>query len=266
MSDKTIHFIAGLPRSGSTLLCNVLNQNPLFHATPTSGIIDIMLAIRNQWDNTAIFKAAPNPAGKEAVLRGILQNYYSIDDKPIIFDKNRLWVGYIEMIEFALGRPVKIIATVRDIVDIVASFEKLYRKHNHIWQFPQERSNHAKWQTVEDRSGIWMDAAEPIGLSYNVMRDAMFSKGFGDRIHIVEFDNLTRQPDVTMKGIYDFLDLEYFFHDFNNVAQSTIEDDTAHGIPGLHTIRSKIVPVESTAKALLGEDVFNKYSNAQFWR
>ena len=265
MEDKTIHFIAGLPRSGSTLLCNVLNQNPLFHATPTSGIIDIMLAIRNQWDNSMMFKAAPNPEGKEAVLKGMLQNYYSINDKPIIFDKNRGWLAYIEMLEFALGRPVKLICTVRDIVDIIASFEKLYRKHTHIWQFPQERSNHAKWQTVEGRAGIWMDAEQPVGTAYNRLRDA-FTRGYGDRIHLVEFETLTSTPDVAMKRIYDFLGMEYFFHNFKDVKQTTFEDDLEHGIPGLHDIRSTIEPVRSNALELLGKDVIDKYSDAQFWR
>ena len=35
--EKTFHFIAGLPRSGSTLLANILAQNPRFHFhfTPT---------------------------------------------------------------------------------------------------------------------------------------------------------------------------------------------------------------------------------------
>ncbi len=61
---KTIHFVAGLPRSGSTLLCNILNQNPKFHATATSGILDIVLAIRNQWENVDTLKAAPNKPGK----------------------------------------------------------------------------------------------------------------------------------------------------------------------------------------------------------
>lgn len=263
--EKELHFVGGLPRSGSTLLCNILNQNPMFHATPTSGIIEIMLAIRNQWDNVTFFKAAPNPEGKEAVLKGILPNYFSTVEEEVIFDKNRAWVSYIEMAEFALGRKIKMLCTVRDIVDIIASFEKLYRRYTHIWQFPQEKSNLCKWQTVEDRADLWMNAEQPIGIAYNRVRDA-FSRGLGDRLHIVEFDNLTRYPDQTMKTVYDFLGHEYFFHDFNNVKQTTSEDDLEHGIPGLHTIRSKVEPVESKALEILGKDTFEKYRDAQFWR
>ena len=253
MEEPTIHFVAGLPRSGSTLLCNILNQNPLCWAGPTSGIIEIMLAVRNQWENVGIFKAAPNMPGKRAVLRGILQNYYSIGgpdgqgplmQRPVLFDKNRAWPAYIEMLEFALGRKVKIICTVRDVVDILASFEKLYRRHTHIWQFPQEKTNHQKWQTTEDRADLWMTAEQPVGCAYNQLRDALKNRGLADRIHIVEFKNLTENPDLTMRHLYNFLGLEYFFHDFENVVQRTMEDDYEHGIPNLHDIRPGRGPLQ----------------------
>jgi len=38
---KTVHFVSGLPRSCSTLLCNLLAQNPRVHATPTSPLHEI---------------------------------------------------------------------------------------------------------------------------------------------------------------------------------------------------------------------------------
>jgi len=31
MSEKIYHFITGLPRSGSTLISSILQQNPKFH-------------------------------------------------------------------------------------------------------------------------------------------------------------------------------------------------------------------------------------------
>lgn len=275
MSEKTVHFVSGLPRSGSTLLCNVLNQNPECWATPTSGLIEIVLAIRNQWENVSIFKAAPNMSGKAAVLQGIIQNYYSVGgsngrgdliDRPVMFDKNRGWIAYIETLEFALQRPVKMIVTVRDIVDILASFERLYRRWTHIWQFPQEKHHIYKWQTVEDRADLWMNAEQPVGIAYNRIRDALQSRGLADRLLILEFEELTRTPEVAMRRVYDFLEMEYFFHNFSLVPQTTFEDDFEHGIPDLHTIRRNIVPVESNALEILGEDTFKKYQDAQFWR
>lgn len=265
MTDKTIHFIAGLPRSGSTLLCNILNQNPRFHATSTSGILDIVLAIRNQWENVNEFKASPNKIGKNAVVKGILQNYYSTANKPVIFDKSRGWCSHIELAEFILDRKVKVLVPVRKITDILSSFEKLWRNQAHEWQFPQEKSNYFEWQTVEGRADIWMKNDQPVGIAYNKIRDVI-SRGLSDRLLFIEFEHLTETPSKTLETIYNFLGEKQFEHDFNNVEQTTSENDDIHGIPGLHVIRPVVQPVPTDAKEILGDGVIKRYSNAEFWR
>ena len=265
MTDKTIHFIAGLPRSGSTLLCNILNQNPRFNATSTSGILEIVLAIRNQWENVTELRATPNKVGKDAVVRGILHNYYGVTERPVVFDKSRAWPGYIELAEHILGRPIKMLVPVRDIVDVLASFEKLWRKQAHEWQFPQEKSNYFEWQTIEGRADIWMQNSQPVGIAYNRIRDAI-SRGYSDRMLFIEFRHLTEHPQHTMEAVYKFLGEEYYPHDFENVEQTTSENDDIHGIPGLHIIRPKVAPVIVDAKQVIGEEAFNKYYNAEFWR
>ncbi len=265
MEQKTIHFIAGLPRSGSTLLCNILNQNPRFNATSTSGILEIILAIRNQWENVTTFQASPNKVGKDEVVKGILHNYYSTTQRPIVFDKSRGWPAYMELAEFILGQKAKVLVPVRSIVDVLSSFEKLYRKNAHNWQFPQEKSNFAQFQTVEGRAETFMNAEQPVGMAYNRIRDAL-ARGFKDRMAFIEFEQLTTRPEEMMKAIYQFIGEEYFEHNFDNVEQTTSENDDMHGIPGLHTIRSKVEPVKSDALEILGKETFEKYSNAEFWR
>jgi sulfotransferase len=263
--SKQIHFISGLPRSGSTLLCNILNQNPEFHATSTSGILDIVLAIRNQWENLAVFKAAPNKAGKAAVVNNILPNYVSIVDRPIYFDKSRGWIAHMEMAEVILGRQAKMIVPVRKITDILSSFENLYRKNAHDWQFPQEKTHFYDWQTMEGRADVWMRSDQPVGIAYNRIRDAI-SRGYSDRLHFVEFEDLVSKPKETMQAMYEFLEYEYFDHDFNYVEQVTQENDDIHGIPGLHVIRNKVEPLPAYGSKLIGEQSYNKYDDAQFWR
>ena len=45
MTDKTYHFITGLPRSGSTLLTAILKQNPRFHASITDSLATIVRGV-----------------------------------------------------------------------------------------------------------------------------------------------------------------------------------------------------------------------------
>lgn len=263
--SKQIHFISGLPRSGSTLLCNILNQNPEFHATSTSGILDIILAIRNQWENIAAFKASPNKLGKAAVVNNMLNNYVETIERPVYFDKSRGWIAHIELAEVILQRKAKIIVPVRKITDILSSFENLFRKNAHDWQFPQEKSHFYEWQTMGGRADVWMRSDQPVGIAYNRIRDAV-DRGYGDRLLFVEFDSLTSQPEVTMRSIYQFLEMEYYNHDFDYVAQVTEENDDIHGIPGLHVIRNKVEPLVSYGHSMIGELAHQKYHNAQFWR
>jgi sulfotransferase len=264
--ERTIHFVSGLPRSGSTLLCNLLAQNPRFHATSTSGILDVMLLVRNQWDKLVEFQATRNEPGKLRVLQGILMSYH--DDpainKPVVFDKSRGWLGHLEMAEAALGRKAKMLVCVRDVRDVLASFERLWRKNAGTRQFAQEAENYFKWQTLEGRCEVWMGPNQPVGIAYNRVKDAL-ARGYRDRLHFVEFQKLTTDPRETMRQVYEFLDEPEYEHDFDHVEQVTWEDDEMHGIPELHNIRPKIEPVEPQWPKYLGKvgDVYAQHN--QIW-
>ena len=43
---QIIYYQSSLPRAGTTLLQNIIGQNPAFHVTPTSGMIDLVLGAR----------------------------------------------------------------------------------------------------------------------------------------------------------------------------------------------------------------------------
>ena len=54
---RSIHTIAGLPRAGSTLLCQILNSNPRFHVTPTSAVLDMLKTMRGNFSSNMTFRA-----------------------------------------------------------------------------------------------------------------------------------------------------------------------------------------------------------------
>lgn len=261
--EKSFCLISGLPRSGSTLLCNILNQNPRFHATPTSGVLQMLLTIRNNWNKISAFAAVRNEPAKLRVLRAMLLSFYSDVDKPIIFDKNRGWPGHFEMIEALLGHKPKMLVTVRDVRDVLASFEQLWRKESRTGQTPQEKSFPQEFKTITGRCQVLMKSSQPVGDSYNKMKDAL-QRGHANNMHFITFENLTTDPKKVMKEVYKFLGEEYFEHDFDNIEQTTKEDDFFHGFTDLHTIRGEIKPVPSYWKEVLGPfaESFEKYN---FW-
>lgn len=264
--NKAVHFISGLPRSGSTLLCNILMQNPRFWASATSGILDVMFGVRNQWDKLIEFRAmdpAESEAAKLRVLRGILDAYYGNVDRPVVFDKSRGWLAHLEMAEAVLGCEARVLVPVRDLREVLASFELLWRKTSATRQMAQEPANYFKFQTVEGRCEVWCRADQPVGLAYNRIKDAL-ARGFRDRMHFVEFEKLTRNPERTMRAVYEFLEEPYFEHDFDRVEQVTFENDEVHGIPGLHTIKPEVAPVPARWPDVLG-NAAGKYAGLELW-
>jgi len=170
--QHTFHFISGLPRSGSTLLANVSAQNPRFHTTQTSGIAEIMFLVRNNWDKMVEWRAHPDEEGKIRVLRGILESYYANVEKPVIFDKSRVWVSLLEMAETVLGYKPKVVVPVRDIRDVLASMEKIWRKTAGTAQTAHEQAHYLQFQSVEGRLNAWMNDL-PVGVAYNRVKDAV---------------------------------------------------------------------------------------------
>lgn len=264
--EKKINFISGLPRAGSTLLCNILAQNPKFHATATSGILNVMVMIRNQWSSFEEFAAAPehNMPAKKRVLKSTLFSYHAEPENKVIFDKSRGWLAYMEMAEMVLGKKAKVLVPVRDLRDVLASLEKLWRANAATRALSQEIANQVEWKTLAGRCKVWADASQLVGQSYNNIKDAL-ERGFKDRMHFVPFEDLTGSPKKTLKGIYDFLDEEVYDHDFNNVEQVTVEDDLVYGMQDLHKIRRKVEKMEPQWPSILGEEIAKNFEGQECW-
>jgi sulfotransferase len=49
---QKIFFQSSLPRAGSTLLQNVMGQNPDFYVTPTSGVLELVYAARANYTSS----------------------------------------------------------------------------------------------------------------------------------------------------------------------------------------------------------------------
>jgi sulfotransferase len=65
---KKIFFQSSLPRSGSTLLQNIMGQNPEFYVTPTSGVLELLYAARANYTNSPEFKAQDSELMKKGFI------------------------------------------------------------------------------------------------------------------------------------------------------------------------------------------------------
>ena len=260
---RNIFYLGGLPRSGSTLLCNILAQNKsLYVSKATSGCSEIFYRVKNQWSLvTEHLAEGINQAQMYGVLKSLLQSYHNTYSNVII-DKSRNWLSLYEELEMANGEKPKIIVPVRNLNQVFASFEKLWRKHK--WELTVE--DYPESQTVEGRCNIWSRNDQPVGIAYNRVKD-IISRGHKDDVLFLEFDLLTSNPARAMELVYNYLELPYYQHNFDYVEQYTEEDDlNVHGIPDLHTIRNKVQPLVDDSREILGDELHDKYSNLEVWR
>lgn len=262
---KKIFFQSSLPRSGSTLLQNILGQNPNFYTTSTSGLIELLYRSRNGFTESPEFKAQNEDIMKKAFMgycRGGLEGYFNdITDKPFIVDKSRAWGVNYDFLNGFYTNP-KIVCMVRDLRDVFASMEKNYRKNQHL-NSGVVINPELKGTTVEKRVDHFA-ATPPVGLSLDWLKD-IISQKINKKMLFIRFEDLTKNPQVEMNKVYDFFEVDRFQHDFNNILQLTHEDDVIHGPFGDHKIRQEVKPVKSDCKDILGTQACNWIRNNYNW-
>jgi sulfotransferase len=143
---------------------------------------------------------------------------------------------------------------VRDLRGVFSSMEKNFRKN-------QDKDsgivNHSqmKGTTTEKRVDIWANT-QPVGLAIERIYQ-MIREGIDQKILFIKFEDFCSNPKQEMVKIYDFLELPYYDHDFNNVEQITQEDDSVYGIYGDHTIKKEIKPLKDDYREVLGPGICN---------
>ena len=96
MVDK-IFFNSSLPRSGSTLLQNIMAQNPDFYVTPTSGVFELLYAAQANYRNSPEFKAQDSETmekGWKAFCHNGMFGFFNSRTRQNYYLKKRLILNF----------------------------------------------------------------------------------------------------------------------------------------------------------------------------
>jgi sulfotransferase len=260
--EKTIHFISGLPRSGSTLIANILKQNPQIHGESVSSLASLIGSVNASWSSIEANQEYNNLDAKKGVLKAMIQGYYSHINKPVILDKDRGWIPLIGQVESILDHNVKIVVCVRNPAEILSSFERL-RKENPLF-FTRADLNLREGSNISSRAYYYAGPDGPLGLAHRNLKDAL-TMGYMDRLLFVDYNRYCNSPKSQTKRIYDFLELSHYDHDFNNISQTENYNDVAVGLPNLHKIKSTIDKTTVNCVEYLGLDLYEQYNREIFW-
>lgn len=270
-NQKTYYFMSGLPRSGSTLLSALLNQNPRFYSGPSSPVVPTMIALEQSLSNDELYLAYPKQQQAAKIISSVLENWYSDVEKPVIFEKNRSWVNRLHYIPGYFNIQPKILCPVRDISEILASFISMYRRNPYSGQsripFLDEMLIKSNIPLSDDnRCEVLCSPGGILGASYNGIKQ-VFAEGKEKQIHLIEYNDLINNPEETMKKIYDFLGEEYYKHDFTNIENIHREnDELVYGLRDMHDVRKTLSKVSVDPTSILSENILAKCSGSEFWR
>ena len=255
-----MHFISGLPRSGSTLLAAILRQNPALHAnitSPVGAMVTALLGDMSAGNESAVFFTQ---AQREAVLRGVFTSYYdALGPGLTAFDTNRGWTVRLELLARLFPRS-RMICCVRPIPWILDSVERLIRKNSF------ELSKIFNFDTggnVYTRAAGLMSDTGLVGFPLAAMKQAMHSAE-ASRLMLLPYDTLVNRPAEAMAAVYAFTGVEPFAHDFEHVAFNASEFDARLGTPGLHDVRRQVRGIER--QTILPPDLWARYEGSAVWR
>jgi sulfotransferase len=254
-----LHFISGLPRSGSTLLAALLRQNPNFHAgmsSPVAGLFGALLGEMSERNEFAVFL---DDAKRRRILHAVFGEFYADCQAKVVFDTNRAWCARMPAIA-DLFPEAKVIACVRDLPWIVDSIERLVQKNLYS---PSAIFNYTPGGTVYTRASGVAGSDGMVGFAYDALKQACYGAQ-ADRLLLVQYETLTTQPAKALKAIYDFIGEKPGEHDFEHVDYDVTEFDKRAGTPGLHTVRGKVSAEQRPS--LLPPDLFQRFASDAFWR
>jgi sulfotransferase len=258
---RKYHFISGLPRSGSTLLSSILNQNPRFNASITDSLISYVRSIIINTDAGSGIKSLCPEDKQRIMMRGLVENYY-YDGNDVCFNTNRAWAAYTPLVR-DLFPESKMVLCIREVPWILDSFEQLHAKTPYDLKAIYGNQD---LPTVYQRTNSLIDmnlGLNPlVGLSLQNTKQALFSNE-KDMLCVIEYNALTKNPLGTIKKLYEFLDEPWFEHDFNDVEASYDEYDRALNMHGLHKVRKTVSYIPR--KPILPQDLFERWSSESFW-
>lgn len=251
--DGRFHVLGGVTRSGSTMLCNILAQNPLFHVTDSTNIGAVIRAMVATWSILPETKSdlIRDREGKLeslrmallGAIRGMFEEQFAASKVVIVKDRN--WATQSWLLRHILPS-AKLIITVRDLRDVFASYERQQRRRPILSPLPGGPSSMtaARMQTVLGPQGV-------IGSSVESAFDLHLQQP--KNLVVMKYEELVEKPDEKLYGLYKELKLDNFEHDLDNVQPHVNDVDELYNLHWPHEGKGKV----TDAKVGSWKDIVN---------
>lgn len=252
-----MNVIMGLPRSGSTLLCNILAQNPAFQVEHTNPLPGLLRAMINVWSDSPDIKGGLMPDRREeteAKLDRCAKAFCEawINTDKTVFSKSRGWSGNISALR-KLYPDAKVIVTVRDLREVFASFEKQSEKNPML---------HLGAHSLLDRANNMFNVKGMIGSALEGVQDILNRQ---QDVLFVKYEDFVRDPAQMMNRLYCHLELPEFEHDFENIVNTATDPDHLYLNKYPHDGSGKVEARPPAWHKFMSEEIANGIMQGREW-
>jgi sulfotransferase len=243
MSPKFVG-VTGLPRAGSTLLCQLLAQHPEIdsegHSSP---LCNTLLGMRRLVSDDTFFLSQLDQgfertyAHLTSAMRGFLQGWYHDCERPVVVDKNRAWLHAIEFL-LHLEPDAKLIVCLRELGQIYGSIEAQHQRTilidfiDHLADY--DRLGRADMLFAKDKA-----IGAPL-VSLHAVVD--LPKAVKERLYFLRFEDLMARPTACMAHLYAWLGVSPFDFDPERIAPGPAESDSHYRMKYPHARTARIAP------------------------
>jgi hypothetical protein len=258
---KKIHFLAGIPRTGSSVLSAILNQHPEIHSADSRFnfiLKDLDLSLfKNTFKSGEINNYLTH---RRNIISGFTEGFFKNTSKEVVIDKNIEWTKNYNDVEHLGLHNSKIIICTRPLVEIISSYVNAILKNSLKNSVDETLKNRQMEISIENRALIvW----EEVVKEYYKSMQNLITFVPRDMLMVVDYKDLTSKPKETLKNICDFLEVQNVYEfDFNNIKsnpQVQESNELFKFLPGLHDVQKELIEEKLNPVAILGQELVDYF-------
>ena len=231
-------YVTGLPRSGSTLLCQLLAQHPDVACdgmtSPLFGMVEGLrahLAKDDSFLSRLDTEFDENYRRVGSVYQGIMSGWLEEHhDLPFVVDKSRDWLRGVEFLN-EIDPDFKMLVCIRELGQLFGSIESAHKK-TMLLGYRDGMSHHSS----DARATQVFDPGGVVGGPIKSIRDFRVEVGekIKGKVYYVAYEALVQQPVHTMHEVYKFIGSDPHDIDPHNLQVFSRESDSHYGMKWPH--------------------------------
>ena len=235
-SRPTFVGVTGLPRAGSTFLCQLLAQHPDVHCDGfSSPLCNLLLGIRRMVSDDSFFLSQLDTsfdtsyAHLASAMKGFLREWHHNAGGALVVDKNRAWLHAIELL-LHIEPEARLIVCIRDLGQIYGSIEAQHQRTilvdfiDHLADY--DRFGRADMLFAKDKV-----IGAPL-ISLHAVPD--LPKKVQERLYFVRFEDLMEKPAACLSHLSTWLGLTPFNPNLDALSIAHQESDSHYRMKYLH--------------------------------